>query len=167
MMAESRADRILRRFDRRAEYTGFLITLPQDVRAFLDAPLHAVVATHTPDGEIWQAVVWYALQADGVLMNSLFGRRWSDNLRHDPRLSMTVFDGEDYVILRGRAVVVDDADRAMAEARALARLYGRDPNAHTGQHRVRVVFRPERAGMHGRFERQTAARGELDGADQS
>lgn len=133
------------------------LTLPDDVIEFLDAPRSAVIATHGADGEIWQAVVWYEPTDDGFLMNSLFGRRWLDNLRRDPRLSMTVVDGEDYVILRGEATVIDDPERAMAEARALARRYGGDPDAHRGQHRVRVVFRPRHAGMHGRLAATSAA----------
>ena len=126
-----------------------LRTLPPEVVAFLGAPRCAVVATHAPDGEIWQAVVWYALTDDGILMNSLHGRRWSGNLRHDSRLSMVVADGEEYVILRGRAVVIDDPDRGQVEARALALRYGGDPGVHLGQHRVRVLFEPDRAALHG------------------
>ena len=55
----------------------FLRGLPRDVVAFLDAVRHAVIATHDGDGAIWQAVVWYAVDEDGILMNSLLGRRWS------------------------------------------------------------------------------------------
>ena len=130
---------------------SFLRSLPPDVVTFLDAVRIAVIATHDAEGEIWQAVVWYALGDDGILMNSLRGRRWSDNLRHDSRLSMTVFDDQDYVILRGRAEVIDEPDRAMAEARALALRYSSDPDVHRGQHRLRIVFHAEHAGMHGRL----------------
>ena len=139
----------------------FLRGLPRVVVAFLDAVRHAVIATHDADGAIWQAVVWYALDEDGILMNSLLGRRWSENLRRDPSLSMAVFDGEDYVILRGGAVVSDEPARAMDEARALARRYGGDPDTHLGQHRLRIMFHPEHAAMHGRLDSSPArGRGE-------
>ena len=146
-MTDQPAEPVLRPFG--APIGGFLATLPSHLLAFVDAPRHAVIATHGDDGEIWQAVVWYALLDDGVLMNSLLGRRWSANLGRDGRLSMTVFDGEDYVILRGTAVAIDEPDRAMAEARALARRYGGNPDSHVGQHRIRVVFRPDRVSTHG------------------
>jgi PPOX class probable F420-dependent enzyme len=126
-------------------------SLSQGVLAFLASPRQAVIATHGADGEIWQAVVWYALTDEGILMNALEGRRWPDNLRRDPRLSMTVVDGEDYVILRGTAVVIDDPDRGLAEAQALARRYGGDPDVHIGQHRVRIIFDPRRVALHGRL----------------
>jgi PPOX class probable F420-dependent enzyme len=127
--------------------------LPADVLAFLRAPRHGVIATHDPDGEIRQAVVWYAVASDGLVMNALDGRRWPANLRRDPRLSMTVFDGEDYAILRGTATVIDDPDRGQIDARALALRYGGDPDAHVHQRRVSIVFAPTRLAVHGRFAR--------------
>ena len=125
--------------------------LSVEVLAFLQAPRCAVIATHDADGEIRQAVAWYALTDEGILMNSLEGRRWPTNLRRDSRLSMAVVDGEEYVILRGSAVVIDDPDRGQAEARALARRYGGDPDAHIGQVRVSILFNPENVALHGRL----------------
>jgi hypothetical protein len=125
--------------------------LSAEVLAFLRAPRCAVIATHEHDGEIRQAVVWYDLTAEGILMNSLDGRRWPTNLRRDARLTMAIVDGEEYVILRGTAVVIDDPERGQVEARALARRYGGDPNAHDGQLRVSIVFDPEEVALHGRL----------------
>ena len=125
--------------------------LHAEVLAFLQAPRCAVIATHDLGGEIRQAVVWYALTDDRILMNSLEGRRWPTNLRRDPRLTMAVVDGEEYVILRGTAVVIDDPARGQAEARALAHRYGGDPDAHAGQVRVSIVFDPEEVALHGRL----------------
>jgi PPOX class probable F420-dependent enzyme len=127
--------------------------LSEEVLAFLRAPRCAVIATHDRDGEIRQAVVWYALAGEGILMNSLDGRRWPTNLQRDARLTMAVVDGEEYVILRGTAVVIDDPERGQADARALARRYGGDPNAHDGQVRVSIVFDPEEVALHGRLAR--------------
>jgi hypothetical protein len=128
-----------------------LRTLSPEVAAFLGAPRHAVIATHDGDGSIRQAVVWYAITADGILMNALEGRRWPTNLRRDSRLSMAVVDGEEYVILRGEAVVVDDPDRGQLDARALAIRYGADPDVHVGQHRVSVLFGPRHVALHGQL----------------
>ncbi len=125
--------------------------LSAEALAFLRAPRHGVIATHDADGGILQAVVWYALTHEGILLNSLDGRRWPTNLRRDPRLTMAVFEGEDYVILKGTATVIDDPERGQAEARALARRYGGDPDAHAGQIRVSIVFDPEAVAFHGRF----------------
>jgi PPOX class probable F420-dependent enzyme len=125
--------------------------LHAEALAFLQAPRCAVIATHDKDGEIRQAVVWYALTGERIMMNALEGRRWPTNLRRDSRLTMAVVDGEEYVILRGTAVVLDDPDRGQADARALARRYGGDPDAHTGQVRVTILFDPEDVALHGRL----------------
>ena len=65
--------------------------------------------------------------------------------------ALALFDGEEYVILRGTAVVIDDPDRGQAEAMALARRYGGDPDAHAGQVRVSIVFDPREVALHGRL----------------
>jgi PPOX class probable F420-dependent enzyme len=130
-------------------------TLGTDIAAFLEAPRYGVIATYDVDGSIWQAVVWYEVTDDGILMNALHSRRWLTNLRRDPRLSLVIADGEDYVILRGEAVVTDDPRRGLAEALALAKRY-RSEDTYAGQHRVSVVFDPRHYGLHGqlRAERQ-------------
>ena len=122
--------------------------LPPDIAAFVDAPRYAVIATHEPDGGIWQAVVWYEVVDDGLLMNARDGRRWLTNLRHDPRLSLVIADGEDYVILRGTAEVTDDPVRGMVEALSGARRYGSD-ETFAGQTRVSILFRPATIALHG------------------
>ena len=124
--------------------------IPVSIAAFLAAPRYGVIATHEPDGGVWQVVVWYAVTHDGILMNARDGRRWLTNLRRDPRLSLVVADGEDYVILRGEAVVTDDPARGLAEGLALAERYGSD-DTYEGQRRVSVLFRPANLALHGQL----------------
>jgi PPOX class probable F420-dependent enzyme len=129
--------------------------LSAEALAFLQAPRCGVLATHGIDGEIHQAVVWYALTDAGILMNSLEGRRWPANLRRDPRVTIAVFDGEDYVIVRGTAAVIDDPIRGQRDARALAVRYGGDPDAHLGQVRVSILVDPKDVALHGRLAAPT------------
>ncbi len=123
-------------------------TAGPEVARFLDAARYAVVATHEPNGAIWQAVVWYEVSDGGILMNARDDRRWLANLRRDPRLSFVVEDGEDYVILRGEVVVNDDAAQGLAEARALALRYG-SAETFAGQRRVGLRFDPAHVAVHG------------------
>lgn len=139
------------------------LVLSQDILDFLGAVRHGVIATHDADGAIWQAVVWYAVTDDGILMNSRDSRRWSINLARDPRASLAVADGEDYVILRGDAEVIHDLDRGMADAKALAVRYGRDPAEFDGQRRVSVLLRPRKVGLHGRLAEAATSRPALLG----
>jgi len=131
-------------------------TAGPEVAAFLDVPHHGVVATHEADGAIWQAVVWYAVTDGGILMNARDGRRWLTNLRRDARLSLVVADGEDYVIVRGAAVVTDDLERGLEEALALALRYGSE-DTFAGQRRVGVLLHAENLSLHGRLRRDDQA----------
>jgi PPOX class probable F420-dependent enzyme len=131
-------------------------TAGAEIAAFLDAPRYGVIATHAPDGSVWQAVVWYAVTDDGILMNARDGRRWVTNLQRDARTSLVVADGEDYVIVRGEAVVTDDPGRGQAEALSLARRY-RSDDTFAGQRRVSILLHVEGLGVHGRLRREDQA----------
>jgi PPOX class probable F420-dependent enzyme len=90
--------------------------------------MFATLSTLSADGSPLQAVVWYALRGDAVLVNSAVGRHWPTNLCRDPRYSFLVEDGYEWVGLRGRAEVLDDPEQAQADIAALARQY-LDPDA--------------------------------------
>jgi PPOX class probable F420-dependent enzyme len=112
-------------------------------RDFLDALRFAVVATLNEDGSPHQAVAWYTVEADGILVNSAEGRRWPANLRRDPRVEVTVTDGYRYVQLGGAVEVDDDQGRAQAAIAAMARRYHAADPAHA-EDLIANRFRPQR-----------------------
>jgi PPOX class probable F420-dependent enzyme len=125
----------------------------EPIRAFLDAPRYAVVATLNPDGSPHQAVVWYRLDGEDIVLNSAEGRRWPANLRRDPRISFMVEDGLRYVSARGRVQVEDDQEIAQADIAEMARRYHADRPDHaeelirdrfSRQRRITFRFRPSR-----------------------
>jgi len=105
-------------------------TLPARIREFIDRPLFASIATIDPDGGPRQAVIWYLVRGEELVINSLEGRRWPANLRRDARISFTVIDPKDgynWVGLNGLVyAVVDDLPQAQADIAAMARLYHAD-----------------------------------------
>ncbi len=118
--------------------------LPDAMRRFLEAPRFATIATLMTDGSPHQAVVWYDVDGDGILINSRRGRRWPGNLERDPRISMAVYDDanpEHWVGLRGVAQVLRDGPPALLDIQALARRYSGDPNEYVGQDRVTFRIR--------------------------
>jgi PPOX class probable F420-dependent enzyme len=128
-------------------------TLATEARAFLSGSRFAVVATVDPDGGPHQAVVWYRLDGDEVVINSADGRRWPANLRRDPRIDLTVADGYRFVQLRGRVSIVDDQATAQADIAEMARRYHADEpekaealirDRFTRQRRVTFRLRPDR-----------------------
>jgi PPOX class probable F420-dependent enzyme len=86
--------------------------LPPAVREFLAQPRFAVIATINPDGSPHQAVVWYLLDDDGIILNSKVGRRWPSNAQRDPRVSITVEEGLDYAVLSGTLEEIPDHELA-------------------------------------------------------
>ena len=122
------------------------------VREFLDEPGHfAVVATVDLDGSPHQSVVWYQRQDDAVLVNAREGRRWAANARRAGSISIAIAAAYDYVILRGKAEIVDEPERAQDDIRSLARRYGDDEEQFVGQRRVSFRLHPSHVAVHGRL----------------
>lgn len=93
------------------------------VRAFLDEPRFATLATINPDGSPQQTVMWYLVRDGHVMMNTARGRKKDRNLLRDPRASICVEDGERFVTIAGRIQFVEDQTQAQADARTLATRY--------------------------------------------
>jgi PPOX class probable F420-dependent enzyme len=120
--------------------------LPAHIHAFLDAPRFAAIATIDPDGAPRQALIWYTLDGDDLIINSAVGRRWPANLARDPRIALSIADQADgyrWVGLTGTATPITDQPTAQADIAAMARRYHADD--------------PEEAEdlIRNRFERQT------------
>jgi PPOX class probable F420-dependent enzyme len=100
--------------------------LPRELTEFLAQPHPSVIATLEPGGTPHTAATWYLWEEDGrVLVNMAATRKRLDNLRRDPRASLTVIGSDDWyrhVTLRGRiASIEDDVDFAGIDR--LARQY--------------------------------------------
>ena len=121
--------------------------LSDDIRSFLGEVNWATVATVNEDGSPHQAVVWFLLEADCLVVNSRRGRRWSRNLEHDDRVHVAVHDRakpQHWVGLRGRARVVRTGDAAMRDIETLAKRYGDENVSRAGQERVTFEIEIER-----------------------
>jgi PPOX class probable F420-dependent enzyme len=126
--------------------------IADSVRAFLADTNWATIATLNEDGSAHQAVVWYLLDGDDVVVNSRRGRHWPRNLERDPRVSLAIQDRkqpEHWVALRGEARLVRTGDDAMADINSLARRYGDDAARFDGQDRVTFEIRVARTFEYG------------------
>jgi PPOX class probable F420-dependent enzyme len=126
--------------------------LPKDVRAFLEQPHHAVMATINAVGTPQLTVMWYALHPtdDIVLLNSSHGMLKTTNLRRDPRMALCVEDGPRYVTLEGTAVLV--ADRVEQEREVNEHIAPRYIGQRLGSRRWEAIKGSDRIGIRMRID---------------
>lgn len=97
--------------------------LSEQIRAFLEEPRFAVIATINPDGMPQQSVIWYQLQGDEILMNTAAGRIKTRNLERDPRISFCIEDEYRYLTITGTATLIDEQATAQADSALLSYRY--------------------------------------------
>ncbi len=127
-------------------------------RGMLERPgSFGTLATLAADGTPHQAVVWYLLRDDSIVVNSAVGRIWPTNLARDPRCSLLVADAYEWVSLKGRVEAVTEQATAQADIAAMARRYhAADPeegermihDVFSRQQRISFVLRPDRVAEH-------------------
>ncbi len=97
--------------------------LDADLRAYLDAPRFAVLATVNSDGTAHLTVIWYARRDDEVIVNTTAPRKKAANIARDPRVSLLVGESDRYVRLDGEARSAATGAAALADIRELAVRY--------------------------------------------
>jgi PPOX class probable F420-dependent enzyme len=127
--------------------------IADNVRAFLEEPRFAVMATINASGTPQLTVMWYALAegADVVVLNSMRGLIKDRNLRRDSRMSLCVEGGPRYVALEGRAELIDD--RAQQEREVNELIAPRYIGRRLGAQRWQVIQGSDRIGIHMHVER--------------
>ena len=103
----------------------------------LAKPNPAVIGTVTPDGAPNTVAAWYLWEDGRVLVNMDEGRRRLDYVRENPRVSLTVLDGDQWyrhITLHGRVALVDDPD--LADIDRLSTHYTGNPYSNRDRGRV-------------------------------
>jgi PPOX class probable F420-dependent enzyme len=124
------------------------------VRDLLEAPNVVSVATVGKNGAPDVKVVWADVEDGTVVLNSAEGRVWPENVRRDPRVTITVINPEnpyEYGQIHGR-VVEDTHEGADENIDRLAKKYlDKDeyPYRQEGEQRVMFRIEPERVKLHG------------------
>ena len=127
--------------------------ISDEVRAFLEQPRFAVMATINKSGTPQLTVMWYALapDTDTIILNATRGLLKERNLRRDPRLSLSVEDGQRFVTLSGRAELIED--RAQQEREVNLLIAPRYIGQRLGARRWEAIKGSDRIGIHMRVER--------------
>jgi PPOX class probable F420-dependent enzyme len=120
----------------------------------LKAKNFCVVSTIRPDGSVHAAPVWVDVQDGHPLVNTAEGRAWPENLKRDPRVTLTVQNMEnpyEYVSIRGR-VTEQTHDGADEHIDSLAMKYlGQEsyPYRQPGEQRVIMRVKPDYVRVNG------------------
>jgi PPOX class probable F420-dependent enzyme len=124
-------------------------TLSDDAKQMLAKPNPAVIATVRRDGQPVSAATWYVLRGDRVLVNMDAGRVRLAHMRADPRVSLTVIDGDDWythVTVIGHVSEIYD-DEGLADIDAISQHYQGTPYPDRKRPRVSAVIEVDR--VHG------------------
>lgn len=114
------------------------LPFPDDVRALLEKPNPAVVATLRSDGAPVSVATWYLLDGDRILLNMDHTRVRLQHLRRDPRVALTVLDEASWythVSLVGRIEEMYD-DEDLTDIDRLSTHYGGSPYPNRESPRV-------------------------------
>lgn len=116
------------------------LNVRDDVRAFLEQPHYAILATIGSDGVPQQTVLWYLLRDDVIIVNTAAGRVKERNLRRDARASICVTADGQAVTFYGPLELVDDQEIALADIGAMAVRYN---GAEIAEQQIREQFGKE------------------------
>jgi PPOX class probable F420-dependent enzyme len=127
------------------------VALDPDVRRFLDGTDLAHLATVRPDGGPHVVPVWVGTHGDHVVFLTGPGSAKARNLRHDPRVAISLAPADNGfmpVVVRGRVVEWLEGDAAWAIIDELAMKYIGQPYSRELE-RVVALVEPDtqRVGM--------------------
>jgi len=125
-----------------------VLKLPPQVEAFLRQPNAAVIASVRPDGFPMTVATWYDWDDGRVLVNMHAKRARLEWMRLNPKVSLTIFDGDWYrhVSLYGKVVAIEE-DGDLVDIDRLAVRYTGKPFRNRKAHRVSAWIDP--MGWHG------------------
>ena len=106
-------------------------TLTPSVRAWLEGPRYAVLATLNPSGAPQITEMWYELRGDEVIFNTTEDRAKTRNVERDARVSLLVsqrkgeptFQSTNYVRIDGQARKIADGAKGLEDILSLAERY--------------------------------------------
>ena len=126
----------------------------EDVAGFLSQPLHAVMATISPQGSPQLSPVWFIREGDLFYISIVAGCAKQRNLERDPRASLCVDGGRGdvrAVMLYGTVRLIESGDALnIWRWRIIRHYYERESDARAyfesieDTPSVLVVFEPER-----------------------
>lgn len=120
--------------------------VPGAIAEFLSRPNPSVFASNRPDGQPVSVATWYLYAGGRILVNLASGRKRLEYLEKDPRVSLTVLDGDSWyshVSVQGR-IVSTEQDPDLSVIDRIAQHYTGSPYTARDQQRVSCWIEIER-----------------------
>jgi PPOX class probable F420-dependent enzyme len=121
-----------------------MVELPTEVRALLEAPNYAHLATVMKDGAPQSVAVWVGLEGDRILVGTGHDTAKARNSRRDPRVALSITDQANpyrSAMIRGR-VVEQRPDQDCQVMDVISRKYTGEPFPIRGPGRIALVIEP-------------------------
>ena len=120
--------------------------VPEGLRDLLERPLFAHVATVRPDGVPQSNPMWFGWDGEFVYLTHTKKRQKYRNVRHEPRVALSIVDPEvpyRYVEVRGVVERIDDDPNGSMYVRLAERYGNESPKVPAdAPDRVVLVVRP-------------------------
>jgi PPOX class probable F420-dependent enzyme len=126
------------------------VKIPESLKRMLQDKAYGHIVTFNAKGNPEVTMVWIDVEGDEVLFNTAEGRRKPDNIRHDPRVIVSVQDRnspQNYAVFHGKGRVTDANADAHIDKLA-KRFLGADkyPYRQPGEKRLVVRIALDRIG---------------------
>ena len=124
------------------------VKIPQKYLDLFDKKAFGSLGTLMPDGSPQVTPVWVDREGDTVVVNTARGRQKDKNIKHDPRVSITLIDPENpyrYLEIRGRVVATTEQGAKDHIDKMAKKYLGVDkyPYAQPGEVRMLLRIQPE------------------------
>jgi len=129
-------------------------TIPEEYRDLFNKRAFASLATRMPNDDVQVTPVWVDVENGTVIFNSARGRVKDNNVRRDPRVTLTLMDPDNpyrYLEIRGRVVDITEKGAAQHIDKLAKKYLGVDkyPYAKPGEVRVLYRVKPEHVHAYG------------------
>ncbi len=88
-----------------------MIAIPPSARRLLEDRAYGHLVTRNPDGSPQTSMLWFDVEGDELLCNTVDGRVKVRNMRRDPRVIVSVQDRDDelsYLLVHGRVTAITE-----------------------------------------------------------
>lgn len=108
------------------------IAIPPSHRDLVEGTFNAILTTLMPDGQPQTTPVWFNMDGDYLLVNTMSRFQKAKNMQRDPRVALLIYDPHHphhHVEIRGEVVEMTEQG-ALEHLDSLTRRYMHKPDAH-------------------------------------